>query len=74
MARSRDSPAGLPTWWVPLCLLVPLRVVLQLVGPHPSVEGRGTAGLQLHGGERGGRRGREGGGGVEGRNEPNINH
>ena len=64
---------GFPLRGSPLWLLVPLHVVLHWAGPHPSVEGRGTMGLQLHGVERGGRRG-AGGGGVEGRNEPNINH
>ena len=37
------------------------------MGPHPSVEGRGTAGLELHGEERGTWRGGDGDGGVEGR-------
>ena len=35
----------------PLSLL-PLRVVLHSAGPHPSGEGRGTVGLEFHGGER----------------------
>jgi len=46
---------GFPLHGSPLWLLVPLRVVLNWAGPHPSVKGRGTAGLELHGVERGGR-------------------
>ena len=43
---------GLPLHGSPLWLLIPLHVALNLAGPHPSVEGRGTTGLELHGGER----------------------
>ena len=38
------------------------------MGPHPSVEGRGTTGLELHGGSKVERQGGEGGG------EEKINH
>ena len=65
---------GLPLPGSPLWLLHPLPKFLLFTGPHPSAEGRGTAGLVLHGGERGGVarwwwwwwRVRE--------NEPSINH
>jgi len=34
------------------------------VGPHPSIEERGTVGLELHGEEQDGQKGGDGGGGI----------
>jgi hypothetical protein len=52
------SRMGLPTG------AFPLHIVLNWVGPHPSIEGRGTVGLELHGGEQDGQKGGDGGGGI----------
>jgi len=57
-------PAGPPIAWVPPPRSsYPSALSSIERGPHPSVEGRGTAGLELHGGERVRRRGGDGGGG-----------
>ena len=45
---------GLPLPGSPLWLLLPLSIFLHFPGPHPSTEGRGTSGLDLHGREPGG--------------------
>ena len=70
MAHFRCAPAGPPIAWVPPFVLLSLRVILHSAGPHPSLERRGTAGLELHGWERCGGRGGGGGGGVRRKNEP----
>jgi len=65
---SRDALPGPPTSWVPLWLLLPLPIFLLFIGPHPSEEGRGTAGLSSMVGRKVGQQGGGGGG------EEKINH
>jgi len=59
---------GLPLPGSPLWLLLPLPIFLLFTGPHPSEEGRGTAGLSSMVGSEVERQGGEGGG------EEKINH
>jgi len=56
VASSRDALGGPPTSWVPPLVAPSPSHILLVTGPHPSAdaEGRGTAGLEVRGGERGG--------------------